>query len=97
MNKSYHVKVNKNKMVDNEMISWTTCQECEGRGKKSRRIRKKSLFRKQKGVNPVEKTEDEEIIPQPPKYYIEPCLTVVDLDYFTQLVIQYQIKKNIHT
>jgi 2-polyprenyl-6-methoxyphenol hydroxylase-like FAD-dependent oxidoreductase len=53
--------------------SWAICLECEGLGKKSRRIRKKSRHKKLKRSEETEKTKEEEITPDPPKYYIEPC------------------------
>lgn len=59
--------------MKNEEPSWTTCQECEGSGKRSRRIRKKSRAKKQKASEQFEKTNTGEATPEPPKYITEPC------------------------
>jgi 2-polyprenyl-6-methoxyphenol hydroxylase-like FAD-dependent oxidoreductase len=59
--------------MENDKSSWTTCLECEGRGKKSRRIRKKSRHKKKLGSEQTEKPKEKEQTPEPPKYYIEPC------------------------
>jgi 2-polyprenyl-6-methoxyphenol hydroxylase-like FAD-dependent oxidoreductase len=60
--------------MENEPHNWTTCQECEGRGKKSRRIRSKSRHKKKRESDQLETTRSEVITPNSPKYYIEPCL-----------------------
>jgi salicylate hydroxylase len=62
------------KKMENEGPIWTTCKECEGRGKKSRRIRTKALHKKKIGSTQLDTTKLEELTPEPPKYYIEPCL-----------------------
>ena len=59
--------------MKNKETSWTTCKECEGSGKKSRRIRKKSRAKKKKASEQLEKTNNGEPTPQPSKYYIGPC------------------------
>lgn len=61
--------------MKNEKACWTTCQECEGSGKKSRRIRKKLHSRKQKASNQFGKKKNEEITPEPHKFCIELCST----------------------
>lgn len=59
--------------MKNKETNWTTCNKCEGSGKKSRRIRKKSRSKKEKGTLHPKKQDTVESTPEPPKYYIEPC------------------------
>jgi len=60
-------------MAENEMKHWTTCPECLGRGKKSRRIRKKVKLRYQKALDEFEKTKGEGTAPVPPKGHLDSC------------------------
>lgn len=60
--------------VENEMASWTICPECLGRGKKSRRLRKKVKLRYQKALDQFEKTKGEGAAPTPPKGHLDSCL-----------------------
>jgi 2-polyprenyl-6-methoxyphenol hydroxylase-like FAD-dependent oxidoreductase len=58
--------------VENKEASWTICQECKGRGKKSRRIRKKVRLRYQKELDQFEKTKGN--VPVRPKGHLYDCL-----------------------
>ena len=46
--------------MENQDTCWTICLECEGRGKKNLRLRKKSLLRYQTAFNQFQKTKGEE-------------------------------------
>lgn len=54
--------------------SWTICLECQGRGKKSRRLRKKVQLSYQKAVEQFEKTKGEGMPPLRPKGHLYSCL-----------------------
>lgn len=56
------------------MTSWTICSECLGRGKKSRRLRKKVKLRYQIALNQFEETNGEGTAPVPPKGHLDSCL-----------------------
>lgn len=62
------------KKVENTATSWTICQECQGSGKKSRRICKKVRLRYQKAFEQFEKTNDQGIAPVRPKAHLDSCL-----------------------
>ncbi|CAM4000726.1 FAD-dependent oxidoreductase [Flavobacterium jumunjinense] len=55
------------KMIKNLVSSWTICQECQGQGKKKRRIRKKVRLQYQIALDQFEKTNGEGVAPIPPK------------------------------
>jgi salicylate hydroxylase len=55
-------------------MHWTTCQECQGRGKKSRKLRKKVKLRYQRELNDFEKNQGEGIAPVRPKGHLYDCL-----------------------
>ena len=60
----------------NEEGSWTICEECEGRGKKSLRLRKKSRLRYQTEMDAFEKTKSEgkdSVRPKVPQYVCDNC------------------------
>jgi len=59
---------------ENQKTNWTVCQECQGRGKKSRRLRKKVRLRYQKEVEQFEKTRGEGSTPERPKGHLYSCL-----------------------
>lgn len=61
--------------MENEEVCWTICQECKGRGKKSRRLRKKLRLRYKMASNQFEKTEGEGIAPVRPKGHLYSCLS----------------------
>ena len=62
------------KKVENEKASWTICQECQGRGKKSRRLSKKVRLRYQNEFDQFEKTKGEGTAPVRPKGHLYTCL-----------------------
>ncbi len=63
--------------VNNEKKNWTTCLECQGRGRKSRGLSKKVRLRYQKALDLFEKTKDKEgaKAPNPPLLHQDPCLS----------------------
>ncbi|MES2763670.1 MAG: NAD(P)/FAD-dependent oxidoreductase [Bacteroidota bacterium] len=58
----------------NKIASWTICQECKGRGKKSQRLRKKVRLQFKKVCDEFEKTKENSIAPVRPKGHLYPCL-----------------------
>lgn len=56
-----------------QSTSWTVCPECQGQGKKNRRIRKSVRLRYQFTLEQFEKT-NEGIPPVPPKGHLSSCL-----------------------
>ncbi len=60
--------------MENEEASWTICQECQGRGKKRRRLRKKVRLRYQMAFDQFEKTKCEGTAPVRPKGHLYSCL-----------------------
>lgn len=57
-----------------ENASWIICQECQGRGKKSRGISKKARHAYQIAVNEFEKNKGEGTAPNRPKAHLHSCL-----------------------
>lgn len=62
------------KKLENEGTSWTICMECHGRGKKSRRLRKKVRLHYQKQIDQFEKTNAVGTAPVRPKPHLYLCL-----------------------
>jgi salicylate hydroxylase len=62
------------KNLKNEEDNWAICQECQGRGKKSMRLRKKVRLRYQRELEQFEKTNSEGILPVRPKGHLYDCL-----------------------
>lgn len=60
--------------MENESVSWTICQECQGRGKKSRRVSKKVRLQYQIALDEFEKTQGEGKAPVRPKGNLYSCL-----------------------
>lgn len=56
------------------MTSWTICQECQGRGKKSRRLSKKARLHYQIALDEFEKMQGEGTAPLRPKGNLYSCL-----------------------
>ena len=54
--------------------NWTICQDCQGRGKKSRRLRKKVRLRYQRELDEFDKTLGDEPAPIRPKGHLYDCL-----------------------
>ncbi len=63
----------KNKL-ENEEASWTICPQCLGRGKKSRRIRKKAKLRYHIALAQFKNTNGEGTAPIYPKGHLDSCL-----------------------
>ncbi|KIA97235.1 monooxygenase [Flavobacterium sp. KMS] len=61
------------KKGENEEVSWTICQECQGRGKKSRRISKKVRLQYQMALDLFEKNKGEGTAPTRPKGHLYSC------------------------
>lgn len=59
---------------ENEKASWTTCQDCQGRGKKSRRISKKVRLHYQIAYEQFAKT-NEGTAPVRPKAHLDSCVS----------------------
>ena len=60
--------------VNTEQNHWATCPTCQGRGNKSRRLRKKVKLRYQRELELFEKTNREGTPPVRPKGHIESCV-----------------------
>ena len=58
----------------NQQSNWTTCRECQGRGKRSMRLRKKVRLRYQRELDQFEKTNSEGTAPVRPKGHLYDCL-----------------------
>lgn len=65
------MKVKKNEI---EKTSWTICEECQGRGKRSRRLSKKIRLQYQTALEEFEKSNGEGIAPIRPKAHLYTCL-----------------------
>jgi len=59
--------------VKNQKTSWTVCKECNGRGKKSQRIRKKVRLRYQKELEQFKKSKGKGVEPTPLKSHLFVC------------------------
>jgi 2-polyprenyl-6-methoxyphenol hydroxylase-like FAD-dependent oxidoreductase len=62
------------KKLENEDTCWTVCPECQGRGKKSQKLRKKVRLRYQMAIDQFEKTKSEGAAPIRPKGHLYSCL-----------------------
>ena len=60
--------------MESKGFSWTVCNECLGRGKKSKKLIKKVRLRYKKEVNKFEKTKGEGTAPVCPKGHLYSCL-----------------------
>lgn len=61
--------------MENEESNWTVCLECQGRGKRRRRLRKKVRLSYQRALDAFEKTNAEpSMAPVRPKGHLEDCL-----------------------
>jgi len=61
------------KKAEAKETCWTMCQECQGQGKKSRRLRKKVKLHYQMACDAFEKTNGEGTAPVRPKKHLETC------------------------
>lgn len=57
-----------------EETSWTICEECQGRGKKSQRISKKVKLRYQAELEQFQNNKEQGKGPVPPKAHLKTCL-----------------------
>lgn len=62
------------KKVGNDDVSWTICEECQGRGKKSRGLSKKARLRYQMALDHFEKSQCEGTAPVCPSGHLHSCL-----------------------
>lgn len=62
------------KKMENSGASWTICTECQGRGKKSQRLRKKVRLQYQKEFLQFEKMNGEGTAPVRPKGHLYSCV-----------------------
>ena len=62
------------KKLKNQQGNWTTCRECQGRGKRSMRLRKKVRLRYQRELDQFEKMNSEGTAPVRPKGHLYDCL-----------------------
>ena len=60
--------------MKNQQGNWTTCRECQGRGKRSMRLRKKVRLRYQRELDQFEKINSEGTAPVRPKGHLYDCL-----------------------
>ncbi len=61
------------KKAGNNKINWSVCKECQGRGKKSQRLRKKVRIKFQFDCDQFEKMKGEGIAPVRPKGHLISC------------------------
>lgn len=61
------------KKVENAFASWTICAECQGRGKKRRKLRKKLRLQYQIALNEFLETGGKGVPPVSPKADLYPC------------------------
>jgi salicylate hydroxylase len=59
--------------LNDEENSWTTCSECQGRGKKSKRLRKKVRLQYQRDLAAFEQSKGEGHAPVRPKAHLDTC------------------------
>ncbi len=62
------------KSAENEMPCWTICPECQGRGKKNKRLPKKARLLYQKACDEFEQSDSEGTAPKRPKGHLYSCL-----------------------
>ncbi|MFT2110830.1 FAD-dependent oxidoreductase [Marinomonas sp. 2405UD68-3] len=60
--------------MSSKETSWSVCKECQGRGKKSQRLRKKVRLRYLEALEIFEKTGSKGIAPVRPKGHLSSCL-----------------------
>ena len=59
--------------MEKKASCWTVCKECQGRGKKSQRIRKKATLRYKQELIQFEKSDKQGSEPIRPKGHLAPC------------------------
>lgn len=60
--------------MENKEASWTICQECQGRGKKSRGLSNKARLRYKRELDQFEKAQGEGAAPIRPKGHLHTCM-----------------------
>ncbi|MBJ7881639.1 FAD-dependent oxidoreductase [Gelidibacter salicanalis] len=60
--------------MENEKANWTICPECQGQGKKSRRLRKKVRLSYQAALDTFEKSKGDGVAPVRPKRHLSTCV-----------------------
>ena len=59
--------------MKSEEVHWTICPDCQGRGKKRKRLRKKVKLHFRRELDQFEKTNSEGTAPVRPKGYLDKC------------------------
>lgn len=67
------INIEEGKKAESEETSWTICQQCQGQGKRSRRLRKKVRVNYQVALDQYEQNNREGTAPVPPKSHLYPC------------------------
>jgi len=62
------------KKEETKKFSWAACNECQGRGKRSKKLRKKVRLSFQRTIEQFEKTKSEGTAPARPKGHLYSCL-----------------------
>ena len=62
------------KKIDNKQGGWTICKDCQGRGQKSRRVRKKMKLRYKRALEEFENSNRQSAPPIRPKGHLYSCL-----------------------
>ncbi len=60
-------------LVEKEECHWSVCPECQGRGKKSKRLRKKVRLRYQRALAQFEHMNSEGVAPVRPRGHLDSC------------------------
>jgi len=66
-------KAKKNQCSNKASNYWNICLDCQGRGKKSKRIRKKAKLQYQRELAEFEKNEHQGVVPIKPKGHLDTC------------------------
>jgi len=69
------IKLKGNGKLKSEHDNWATCEECQGQGKKRKRVRKKVRLSYQRSLEQFEKTGNDGIAPVRPKGHLYNCLS----------------------
>ncbi len=59
--------------MEKKETSWTVCDECQGRGKRSQRLRKKVRRRYQNEIEEFEKMQEDGVVPERPTAHLITC------------------------
>ena len=61
-------------MANNPKTNWAVCSECQGRGRKSRGVKKKAKLKYKRSIEDLKNPEKEANAPSPPKGHLHICL-----------------------